>query len=119
MDFTRDTLPGEFDTVFVSNVLHAHGAAENRSLLTRLHRCLKPRGQLILRDVFMNRDKTTPEWATLFSIELFLHTPHGRCYTLDEILGWLRQAGFIRIKGPVRSSPLAFDPDSILIARKP
>ena len=33
VDFSRDTLPRGFDTVFVSNVLHAHGVAENRSLL--------------------------------------------------------------------------------------
>ena len=118
LDFSRDALPRGFDTVFVSNVLHAHGVAENRSLLTQLHRCLNSRGHLILRDVFMSRDRTAPEWGTLFSVSLLLHTPQGRCYALDEILGWLRQAGFSRIRGPFRSSPLPFDPDSILIAKK-
>jgi SAM-dependent methyltransferase len=118
LDFLRDALPRGFDTVFVSNVLHAHGVAQNRSLLTKLHRCLNPRGHLILRDVFMGRDRTAPEWGTLFSVSLLLHTPQGRCYALDEFLGWLRQAGFSRIKGPFRSSPLPFDPDSILIAKK-
>ena len=37
---------------------------------------------------------------------------------VDEILAWLRQAGFARIRGPFRSSPLPFDPDSVLIAMK-
>jgi cyclopropane fatty-acyl-phospholipid synthase-like methyltransferase len=118
-DFLREALPRGFDTVFVSNVLHAHGVVENRSLLSQLHRCLNPRGHLILRDVFMDRDRTAPEWGALFSVSLLLHTPRGRCYALDEILQWLRQSGFTRIKGPLRSSPLPFDPDSILIARKP
>lgn len=118
LDFSRDALPRGFDTVFVSNILHAHGVAENRSLLAQLHRCLKPRGQLILRDVFMTRDRIAPAWGTLFSVSLLLHTPQGRCYALDEILGWLRQAGFSRISGPFRSSPLPFDPDSILIVKK-
>jgi SAM-dependent methyltransferase len=118
LDFSQDALPRGFDTVFVSNVLHAHGVAENRSLLANLHRCLNPRGQLILRDVFMSRDRIAPEWGTLFSVSLLLHTPQGRCYALDEMLGWLRQAGFSRIRGPFRSSPLPFDPDSILIAKK-
>jgi len=118
LDFTRDALPRGFDCVLLSNVLHAHGVAENRSLLTRLHHCVNARGNLILRDVFMSRDRTAPEWGTLFSVSLLLHTPGGRCYALDEILGWLRQAGFSRIKGPFRSSPLPFDPDSILIAKK-
>ena len=118
LDILRDALPREFDGVFVSNILHAHGVAENRALLTELRHCLNPGGQLILRDVFMRRDRTAPEWAALFSVSLLLHTPKGRCYTLKEILGWLNQAGFSRISRPFRSSPLPFDPDSILIAKK-
>ena len=118
MDFSRGALPRGFDAVFVSNVLHAHGVHENRSLLMQLYRCLNPQGQLILRDVFVSRDRTDPEWGALFSVLLLLHTPQGRCYALDEVLEWLRQAGFSRIKGPFRSSPLPFDPDSVLIAKK-
>jgi cyclopropane fatty-acyl-phospholipid synthase-like methyltransferase len=118
LDFSRSALPQGFDTVFVSNVLHAHGLAENCSLLSKLYRCLNPRGQFILRDVLMGRDRTNPEWGALFSVSLLLHTPQGRCYALDEILGWLRQVGFSGIRGPFRSSPLPFDPNTILIANK-
>jgi SAM-dependent methyltransferase len=117
-DFSRDALPEGFDTVLLSNVLHAHSVVENRALLRKLRRCLNPDGQLIVRDVFMNPQRTAPEWGALFSVLLLLHTPQGRCYALDEIRGWLRQAGFSRIKGPLRSSPLPFDPDSVLIATK-
>jgi precorrin-6B methylase 2 len=117
-DFSRDALPQGFDTVFVSNVLHAHGVGANQSLLLKLRRCLNPLGRLIVRDVFMSRQRTAPEWATLFSVLLLLHTPLGRCYALDEIRSWLRQAGFSRIRGPFRSSPLPLDPDSVLIATK-
>ena len=118
LDISRDPLPRGFDLVFLSNVLHAHGVAASQSLLSKLHDCLKPQGHLILRDVFLSRDKTAPEWGTLFSVSLLLHTPKGRCYTLKEILGWLSRAGFSRISRPFRSSPLPFDPDSILIAKK-
>jgi precorrin-6B methylase 2 len=117
-DISRQALPRGFDTVLVSNVLHSRGSAENRSLLAKLHRCLNPQGQLILRDVFMRRGRTAPDWAALFSVLLLLQTPRGRCYALDEVLGWLRAAGFAHIKGPFPSSPLFFDPDSVLIAKK-
>ncbi|HKA31731.1 MAG TPA: methyltransferase, partial [Candidatus Binatia bacterium] len=117
VDFRRGALPRGFDTVFLSNVLHSHDADENRKLLGKVRDCLEPEGQLILRDVFMRRDRTAPEWAALFSVSLLLHTPRGRCYTLDEIADWLRRAGFSRIRGPFRSSPLSFDPDSLLIAK--
>lgn len=117
-DFSRDALPKGFDTVFVSNVLHAHGVGANQSLLLKLQRCLNPLGRLIVRDVFMSRQRTAPEWGALFSVLLLLHTPQGRCYALDEIRAWLRQAGFSRLRGPFPSSPLPFDPDSVLIATK-
>jgi hypothetical protein len=42
LDFSREALPRGFDTVFVSNILHAHGVDENRSLLVKLHDCLNP-----------------------------------------------------------------------------
>ncbi len=72
----------------------------------------------MLRDVWLSRDRTNPEWGALFSVALLLHTPDGRCYALDEICTWLRQAGFSDVRGPFRSSPLFFDPDSVLIAVK-
>jgi SAM-dependent methyltransferase len=116
-DIEREPLPRGFDVALLSNVLHAHGPRENQSLLRKLHRSLNPSGRLIVRDVFMRRDRTVPQWGALFSVLLFLLSPRGRCYSLDEILRWLRAAGFAREKGPFRSSPLPFDPDSVLVAR--
>jgi predicted O-methyltransferase YrrM len=117
LDIVRQPLPRGFDLALLSNVLHAHGEGENRSLLLKLHRALRPRGRLILRDVFMRDGGTAPEWGALFSVLLLLHSPRGRCYTLSDIVRWLRATGFSRITGPLRSSPLPFDPDSLLLAR--
>lgn len=117
-DFTRGSLPVGFDAVFASNILHAHGAVENRFLVSQIHRSLNPGGQLFLRDVFMRQDRIAPQWGALFSVGLLLCTPRGRCYSLDEIRNWLRQAGFATIQGPRQSSPLPFDPDAILVATK-
>jgi SAM-dependent methyltransferase len=116
IDIVRQPLPRGFDTALLSNVLHAHGEVENGSLLRQLHQSLTPQGRLILRDVFLRGDGTAPEWGTLFSVLLFLHSPRGQCYSTDKVLRWLRAAGFSSIKGPFRSSPLSFDPDSILVA---
>jgi hypothetical protein len=113
----RQDLPGSFGSIFVSNILHSLSVDESRALLSKLRDSLNPEGCLILRDVFMSADRTAPEWAALFSVALMLHTRSGRCYALDEIREWLRRSGFSRIRGPFRSSPLPFDPDSVLIAR--
>jgi precorrin-6B methylase 2 len=118
LDIGKDPLPRGFDLVLISNVLHGQGTKENRVLLRSAYRSLNRGGRIVLRDVFMNNAGTDPEWGALFSVLLLLHTPNGRCYSLDEVRGWLRSAGFSGIAGPFRSSPLSFDPDSILIARK-
>ncbi len=118
VDFMKDPLPRGFDLVLISNVLHGQGTAENRALLRNAYRSLNKGGRIVLRDVLMNRDRTYPDWGALFSVALLLQTPKGRCYALDEVRDWLVAAGFSGIQGPFRSSPLVFDPDSVLIAEK-
>jgi predicted O-methyltransferase YrrM len=118
LDIAKDPLPPGFDLVLISNVLHGQGVKENRALLRSAYRSLNRGGRIILRDVFMHHAGTNPEWGALFSVLLLLHTPNGRCYPLDQVRAWLRNAGFSAIEGPFRSSPLFFDPDSILMAKK-
>lgn len=118
LDILKDSLPRGFDLVLISNVLHGQGVRENRALLRSAYRSLNQGGRVILRDVLMSRSGTDPDWGALFSVSLLLHTPNGRCYALDEVRGWVRQAGFSNIQGPFRSSPMSFDPDFILIADK-
>jgi SAM-dependent methyltransferase len=118
LDIVKDPLPRGFDLVLMSNVLHGQGAKENRALLRRAYRSLNQGGRIILRDVLMSRTGTHSDWGALFSVSLLVHTPNGRCYALDEVRAWLREAGFSSIQGPLRSSPLSFDPDSILLAAK-
>jgi 3-hydroxy-5-methyl-1-naphthoate 3-O-methyltransferase len=118
LDIVKDPLPCQFDLVLISNVLHGQGVSENRTLLRNAYRALNHRGRIVLRDVLMNRAGTDPSWGSLFSVALLLHRPKGRCYARDEVRGWLRAAGFSAIKGPFRSSPLNFDPNSVMIAAK-
>jgi precorrin-6B methylase 2 len=118
MDSIKDSLPRGFDLVLISNVLHGQGVRENLALLRSAYRSLNQGGRIVLRDIFMNRAGTDPDWGALFSVALLLQTPKGRCYALDEVRGWLHAGGFSRIQGPLLSSPLTFDPDSVLIAQK-
>ena len=118
LDIVNDPWPVGFDSVLVSNVLHGQGVADNRAVISSAHRSLDSQGRLVLRDVFLGGAGTEPEWGALFTVALLVQTPRGRCYSLKEVQGWLRDAGFAKISGPFPSSPLFFDPDSVLIARK-
>src|SRR5262245_9119333 len=93
-DFRTDALPGGFDLVLLSNILHSQSEETNQRILRQVYDALDPAGELIVRDVLMNEDHTGPTFGALFTVNLLLHSASGRCYTFSEISGWLTKAGF-------------------------
>ena len=74
--YTRCSATGDSIAVFVSNVLHAHGVAENRSLLTQLHRCLNPRGAIDPARCFHESDRDRARiGGALFPFRFFCTRP--------------------------------------------
>ncbi len=92
-DFRTAPLPQGFDLAFLSNILHGQSAETNQRLLSAVFAALDLGGELILRDVLMNEDRTTPVFGALFAVNLLLHGA-GRCYTFREVQSWLTAAGF-------------------------
>lgn len=93
-DFRAAPLPYGFDLALLSNILHGQSAETNQRILTAVFAALEPGGELILRDVLMNEDRTSPVFGALFTVNLALHRSTGRCYTYNEISSWLAAAGF-------------------------
>src|SRR5262249_24440911 len=93
-DFRTAALPRGFDLALLSNILHGQSAETNQQILTAVYAALEPGGELILRDVLMDEDRTTPMFGALFTVNLVLHSPAGRCYTYNEVKSWLMAAGF-------------------------
>jgi SAM-dependent methyltransferase len=115
-NFLIEPICGVYDVALVSDVLHGHSEKENRAVLEKVRSCLKPRGVLFVRDVFLSEDRTRPRWGALFSVNLLLFSDKGRCYTKREVVSWLRQAGFKGIHDIGPSSRDPFDPNRILRA---
>ncbi len=92
-DFRTAPLPQGFDLAFLSNILHGQSAETNQRLLSAVFAALDLGGELILRDVLMNEDRTTPVFGALFAVNLLLHGA-GSCYTFREVQSWLTAAGF-------------------------
>ena len=97
-DLRTDTLPRGFDLVLLSNVLHGQSAETNQRLLSEIYHALEPAGELIVRDVLMNEDRTSPAFGAFFAVNLLLHSASGRCYTFGEVSGWLTKIGFRDLK---------------------
>jgi ubiquinone/menaquinone biosynthesis C-methylase UbiE len=87
-----------FNTVLFSNILHIYNEAQNRKLLKKIHRALVTGGRLILVDLFLDKNKTTPYEAALFSLTMLLFTATGKTYTFAETKTLLRDTDYSAIK---------------------
>ncbi|MFO0699446.1 MAG: class I SAM-dependent methyltransferase [Nitrospira sp.] len=99
LDFSKEPLPGLYDVIWYSNVLHIYSPMENQAIFRRAHAALKPGGRFIIQDAFLHdREGVQPVEASLFAVSMLLFTEQGNTYTVADTAKWLKQAGFVRIK---------------------
>jgi SAM-dependent methyltransferase len=108
-DYRRDTIPGSYDIVFLSNIIHGEGEHENESLVGKLAGILKPGGRLVIKDHILDESHAHPPEGAIFSLLMLLTTAAGRCYSFGEIRHWmerasLRHAHQIALPPPLTSS---------------
>ncbi len=87
-----------FDTVLFSNILHIYNPRENKTLLKKIRKILTQSGRLIIVDLFLNKNKTTPYEAACFSLTMLLFTETGKTYTFDECKALLTATGFSKFQ---------------------
>ncbi len=96
-DFFDDPVPGRFDVMWVSNVIHMFSPAENTTLFRKLKRALNPGGRLLIQDTFLMNKPGFNELATnLFAATMLMYTPTGNTYAAGDVGKWLTTAGFQR-----------------------
>ncbi|MBI5240117.1 MAG: methyltransferase domain-containing protein [Elusimicrobia bacterium] len=112
-DYDRNPLPDGYDLVFLSHILHSNSPARNRRLLRKCARSLNPGGLVVIQEFLVDEDRTGPQFAALFALNMLVGTPAGDAYTEREIGSWLKGA---RLRG-IRRKDTAFD-SALLIARR-
>jgi SAM-dependent methyltransferase len=102
LDLLTDYIPGPFDVVWYSNVLHIYSPAQNQDVFRRAKEALADGGRLIIQDAFLHdREGLFPEEASLFAVSMLLFTEGGNTYSVAETSAWLKDAGFDSVR-PVR-----------------
>ena len=96
-DYRKDDLPGGFDLVFLSAIVHANSADENRRLLHKCAGATSFGGRVVVLDQIINEDRTGPLHAAMFALNMLVATGAGDTYTESEVRGWMQQAGFVRV----------------------
>ncbi|TKB70174.1 MAG: methyltransferase domain-containing protein [Nitrospira sp.] len=99
LDFSREPIPGTYDVIWYSNVLHIYSPEENQAIFRRVGAALRPGGRLIIQDAFLHdRKGLYPVEASLFAVSMLLFTQGGNTYSVPETSRWLKEAGFVGVK---------------------
>lgn len=99
LDFSKEPIPGTYDVIWYSNVLHIYSPEDNQAIFRRAFAAMAPGGRLIIQDAFLHdREGLHPREASLFAVSMLLFTTGGNTYSASETAKWLRGAGFVGIK---------------------
>ena len=99
LDFSKEPIPGMYDVVWYSNVLHIYSPEENQAIFRRVLAALRPGGRFIIQDAFLHdHDGLHPTEANLFAVSMLLFTASGNTYSSSETGQWLKEAGFVGMK---------------------
>ncbi len=93
-NFLEEEFSGEYDVALMSDILHYQDATLNAGVVSKVYRCLKEHGRLIIKDRFLDSSRTSPAWTTAFAVHILVNTEHGQCFTIQEAREWMVQAGF-------------------------
>lgn len=96
-DVMADDLPGGFDLVLLSAILHSFPPDENRRLFGKAARALALGGRVVVSEFLVNEDRTGPLQPALFALNMLVGTPAGDTYTESEIRGWMEDAGLTAV----------------------
>lgn len=99
LDIMQEAIPGTYDVIWYSNVLHIYSPEENQALFQRALAALRPGGRFIVQDAFLHdREGLFPSDANLFAVSMLLFTERGNTYRAAETSAWLKEAGFVKVR---------------------
>ena len=115
-DYRSDPVPGHYDLIFLSNIIHAESYDQNQRLVAKLYANLSGGGRVVIKDHILDTTRTQPPVGPILSLLMLLTTQSGRCYGIDEIKAWLEKAGFHRVNQIDLPLPLT---SSLVVGEKP
>ncbi len=93
-NFLEDSFDGSYQVALMSDILHYQNSATNAALVRKIYDHVEPGGSLVIKDRFLDVSRTSPAWTTAFAVHIMVNTEHGDCFTIEEAMDWMREAGF-------------------------
>ena len=104
-DMLHDDFGSGYDIIMLNAICHMFSEEQNRDIFRRAGKALAPNGRLVVQDFILNPDKTGPQHAALFSLNMLVGTDAGASYNESEYTQWMKAAGFddvrrLKLPGP-------------------
>ena len=96
-DMLRDDFGSGYDIIMLNAICHMFSEEQNQDIFRRAHDALTPNGRLIVQDFILTPDKTGPQHAALFSLNMLVGTDAGASYSELEYTQWMKAAGFTEV----------------------
>jgi SAM-dependent methyltransferase len=97
-DYRTDALPKGFDAVFYCGALHQETPETAFLLFRKIAESLNKGGEVIVVDMMVEPDRTSPLFSILFSINMMLMSSIGRVFSDDLLQRILKEAAFKNMK---------------------
>jgi SAM-dependent methyltransferase len=104
-DFLRDRIPGGFDVVWLSHILHSEGPEDCAGIIRKAVSALEPGGKIFIQEFILDDESPGPLFPALFSLNMLLGTEKGKAYREGELKGMLEQAGVRKVHRPALDLP--------------
>jgi ubiquinone/menaquinone biosynthesis C-methylase UbiE len=92
-DVLTGSLGSGYDLVLMSQFIHAFSPEETALIINKACKALKPGGRIAVQEFPLDDNRTAPPQGALFSVNMLVQTPGGRCYPASEIVSLMKQAG--------------------------
>ena len=97
-NYMTDSIPGSYDAVWLSQILHAEGPADCQKLIGKAVAALNPGGAVYIHEFILNDDLAGPAFPAIFSLNMLVATKGGQSYSEGQLKSMLEQAGIINIE---------------------
>lgn len=104
-DFTKDPLPEGADLISLVRIVHDHDDDTARRILKAVRKALPPGGTLLLAEPMAGTPGAEAMADAYFGFYL-MAMGRGRARRLEELTGFLEDAGFVDIKALATRTPL-------------
>ena len=88
-DYLQDDIPGSYDAVWMSHILHGESAEDCLRIIEKAFQCLNPGGVVVIHEFILDDTLDSPLFPALFSLNMLLGTDGGRAYSQAQLSGML------------------------------